>query len=257
MDYQAQQPLGRGGRETAGATAWTGGGPTLPTTGQEPYPDVMRSRGARKRVPFLALFLAILFSVSSSLQAQQEQRRSRRPTEEQKKAAKLEEVASRLNRLTARSDVTPENLFLHEQITVLQERARVAPAGSYLLDRLESAMEDLLDASERIAPPESGRGDRGEPVGEEAQRRTARDLERTYFRLQQGDYFAGQAQESNAAQYVLTARRLYQQARVAYDAADYRRARRLAEAARQIISALESLAQAAVPLPQPPRLPEG
>jgi hypothetical protein len=226
------------------------------TTSPRYRADRMGSRSAQKPVQPLALFLAVLLVAPSSLQAQGEQRRSRRPTEEQKKAEMLEKVSNRLSRLTARSDLTPEHLFLHDQVAALTERARAAAAGSYLLDRLGSAMEDLLDASELITPPESAGRDR-EEAGEEAQRRTARDLERTYFRIQQGDYFAGQAQESNAAQYVLTARRLYQQARAAYDSAGYRRARRIAEAAREVISALESLAQAAVPVPQPPRLPEG
>jgi hypothetical protein len=63
------------------------------------------------------------------------------------------------------------------------------------------------------------------------------------------------SQEIGAAGYLLTARRLYQVARAAFDTSDYRRARQFAEAARDVISGLESLAQAAVPIPVPPTLP--
>ena len=200
------------------------------------------------------LVLVLFFSPARELQAHQEGRRSRR--DEERKAERLAEASQRLARLSSRADLNVENRFLHEQVSLLVERSRQSPAGSHLLDRLESAIDDLLDASEDIV---DARGDREESDADAAEtnRRTARDLERTYFRLMQGDYFARQSQEDNAGEYVLTARRLYQQARVAYDNADYRGARRLAEAAREVISGLESLAQAAVPVPEPPALLPG
>jgi hypothetical protein len=141
------------------------------------------------------------------------------------------------------------------------DRSRRAAAGSYLLDRLESAMDDLLDAGEEILESrldlreQQGNRDRRQNP-DEARRDTVRQLERGYFRIQQGDYFARQSQESDAQEYVLVARRLYQLARAAYDAADYVGARRLSEASERTIDALESLAQAAVPVPEPPRLSE-
>jgi hypothetical protein len=185
--------------------------------------------------------------------AQGDDRRSRR--DEQRKAESIQEISQQLSRLSSRPNLLPENLFLHAQVSALLDRSRQAAAGSYLLDRLESAMDDLLDASEHILESSDERGSRRETTDEE-NRRTAKDLERTYFRITQGDYFAEQSRESNATEYVLTARRLYQQGRAAYDAADYRRSRRLAEAAQEVISGLESLAQAAVPTPEPPRLSE-
>jgi hypothetical protein len=201
-----------------------------------------------------SIFILILLAgTATHLQAQRSERQIRR--DEERKMESLREVSARLNRLSSRPNLVQENRFLHEQASALAERSRQAPAGSYLLARLESAIDGLLDASEHILESSDTPRDRLENSGEE-NRRTARELERTYFRITQGDYFAAQSRENNAREYVLTARRLYQQARAAYDASDYRHARRLAEAGQEIISALESLAQAAVAAPEPPRLPE-
>jgi hypothetical protein len=201
----------------------------------------------------MSFTLLLLVGVATNLSAQGNERRSRR--EEQRKEENLRENVERLSRLTSVPNLVQENRFLHDQASSLLERSRQAPAGSYLLDRLESAIDDLLDASEHIRESAQDRPVRN--ADPEENRRIARDLERTYFRITQGDYFARQSQESNAGEYVLTARRLYQQARASYDAADYRRARLLGQAAHEVISGLESLAQAAVPVPEPPRLPEG
>lgn len=199
----------------------------------------------------LSVVFALLFATSLSLGAQSDTRRSRRT--EERKADSLKRISRQLDRLSSRTDLAQEHRFLYGQVSALLARSRQAAAGSYLFFRLESAMERLLDASEQILEAGHER-DRNEST-QEVMRRAARDLERTYFRIQQGDYFAQQSQESSAPEYVLTARRLYQLARAAYDARDYGRARDLAEASREVITALESLAQAAVPIPEPPRLP--
>ena len=189
-------------------------------------------------------------------------RRSDRGTPEQRKMQMIAEVSQRLSRLSSRPELlTQENRSLAQKVSTLLERSRQAPAGSYLLDRLESAMDDLLDASENILESRSGRGDRQgnrdrEPDPDEVRRSTARELERSYFRIQQGDYFARQSQESDASEYGILSRRLYQLARAAYDASNFSGARDLSDASRKVIDALESLAQAAVPVPDPPRLPE-
>ena len=143
----------------------------------------------------------------------------------------------------------------HDRISELLGRAREAPAGSYLFDRLHSAIDDLLDASrelQRIREPDED--EEGEDRESDAQRETARDLERTYFRVQQGEYFGEQSGEPDAGDYVRLAQRLYQQGRSAYDKGRYWRARRYADAAREVIDGLEGLAQAAVRIPELPRL---
>jgi hypothetical protein len=165
------------------------------------------------------------------------------------------DTVHRLRVLTAATDITPENTFLHEQVAVVLERCRRAPAGSFLVERLSLAMNDLLDASGRII--EAKRNPPSDDRSEDMRFDMARDLERTYFRIQQGDYFARQSQGASGGQYVRVARRLYQVARAAYDDREYARVRLLSEASRDIIMAVERLAQAEMGVPDPPRLPEG
>jgi hypothetical protein len=210
-----------------------------------------------------ALTLALILAAAPGLAAQGG-RRDRRTPEEQK-AENIREATQRLSRLAARTDLTPENRTLNQKATALVDRSRNAPADSYLLDRLESAVDDLLDASEQIIEarlPGGGNGGRGGDRGrirtpDEARRETVRELERSYFRIQQGDYFARQSQEADANDYLVVSRRLYQLARAAYDSGDYGAAHGFAEASEAVIQGLESLAQAAVPVPVPPQLPEG
>lgn len=163
-------------------------------------------------------------------------------------------AAYRLAVLSSRANLSPENVFVHEQAGSLLERWRKAAPGSFLAGRLELATTDLLNASEHILASRepSNTGD----ASEETRRLIARDLERTYFRIQEGDYFSRQSQEAQAPQYVQIARRLYQLARAAYDDKLYARVRRLSDASREVISALERLAQAGKGVPDPPRLPE-
>lgn len=71
----------------------------------------------------------------------------------------------------------------------------------------------------------------------------------------QAEYFAGLSGESDAGAWVKHARALYQQGRSAYDAQQSRRARKLAEAAALVVSALQLLAQARASSQEPPRLP--
>jgi hypothetical protein len=165
------------------------------------------------------------------------------------------DAVGRLRLLTSRADLTPESVFLHEQVGALIERCRRAPAGSFLVERLDLALKDLLDASERIVDARIGRPN--DDRSEEMRFLMARDLERTYFRIQQGDYFARQSQGSSGSQYVRIARRLYQIARAAYDEREYARVRLLSAASRAIIMSVERLAQAEMGVPDPPRLPEG
>ena len=218
------------------------------------YNTVSEKEHELRYLSFNLTFCALaLLLATPTLHAQRGDRRFR--SEEQRKTENIETNARRLDVLNSQTSQPPEAVFLRLQISDLLNRARQAPAGSYLFDRLDSAVDNLLDASEDILElPRDGRNRRENP--EQDTRRAARDLERAYFRITQGDYFANQSRESNAAEYVMTARRLYQQARAAFDAQDARRARRLADAAQEVISGLESLAQAAVPIPEPPRLPE-
>jgi hypothetical protein len=179
-------------------------------------------------------------------------RASRQEREERKKKERLEELSKDLRKLTGTRAPSAEQTFLHERASALLVRAGQAAAGSHEFDRVRRAVDDLLEASEEIfkarQPP--SREEKEEDDLEE----TARRLERTYFRIQQGDYFARLSGEPDGGAYVQHAKRLYQQSRSAYDARELRKARRLAEASSEIIGALERLAQARVPIPEPPRI---
>ena len=205
----------------------------------------------RDKMPRRALVLLLATSLLSSAPLPADEKKS----DEQEKVEDLNEQTDRLNRLASKPDLSEEQLFLHARVSELLDRARQAPAGSYLFDRLDSAIDDLLDSSgrlQRIKTPDDDveREDRES----EAQRRTARDLERTYFRVQQGEYFGEQSGDPKAGEYVRLAQRLYQQGRSAYDSGKYWRARQLADAAREVVDSLEGLAQAAVRIPELPRL---
>jgi hypothetical protein len=173
---------------------------------------------------------------------------------EERKLKELNESSERLNRLASGSAVSEEQLFLHERVQELIVRAREIEAGSYLFARLAEAMDDLLDASEELRDARRDRRDDDDDDEQEAQERTARDLEQTYFRVRQGNYFAEQSGDPQGKSYVRLAHRLYQQARAAYDGKRYGQARDLADAAREVIEGLENLAQAAVRIPDPPKL---
>lgn len=172
---------------------------------------------------------------------------------EEKKLEELDGLSKRLNRLASDSELSGEQRFIHDRVGELMKRAREEPGDSYLFGRLEEAIDDLLDASDELRDSRRARNDDGDDKDRERER-TARDLEQTYFRVQQGDYFAKQSGDPHARDYVRTSQRLYQQARAAYDAREYRRSRHLADAAEEVIAGLENLAQAAVRIPNPPKL---
>jgi hypothetical protein len=194
---------------------------------------------------WIGCVLALLAALSCAITAAQQDRKRERKQEE-----KLQEMSRKLHRRLTRSGAAPEHDFLHARVAAILERARGARADDYVFDRLLRAADDLLEASEELF--ESRTPERQPP--DASQREAALDLQRYYFRVRQADYFAKLSREPDARLYVQHARSLYQQARRAYDAQQYRRARKLGEAAAEIVSALEKLAQAAVRIPEPPRL---
>ena len=191
------------------------------------------------------LALALLLCLGTATADGNQSRSSRA---ERNKIEDLDDLSRRFNRQTAFRNLSPETEFLHARATALMDRARQAEAGSYLFGRLENTIDNLLDAVEEIAESEETGDD------DDTQERAAKDLERAYFRVRQGDYFARMSTEGDSKAYVKTAQALYQKGRGAYEMKQYRKARRLAEAARDVIDALEDLAQAAVRIPDPPQL---
>jgi hypothetical protein len=174
---------------------------------------------------------------------------------EEKKLEELDDLTRRLNRLAADAGLVDEQRFLHDRIGELLQAARETPGDSYLFGRLDAAIDDLLDASDELRDARRPRNNDDDDGDKDKDReRTAHELEQTYFRVTQGEYFARQSRDAHGNDYVRTAQRLYQQARAAYDAREYGRARHLADAAQEVIEGLENLAQAAVRIPEPPKL---
>lgn len=201
---------------------------------------------ARRTIVFLLAALLASFATAAD-------RKKKSP--EQEKLEDLNDLSRRYNKLASDAGLSEEQQFIHERVAELMDRAREAPAKSYIFDRLESAIDDLLDGSEDIRKVREPDEDEAKEDRErDAQSRTARWLERAYFRVKQGDYFGEQSGDPQARDYVRVAGRLYQHGRQAYDGGRFWRARRYADAAREVIDGLESLAQAAVPVPEPPKL---
>lgn len=174
---------------------------------------------------------------------------------EEKKIEDLNDLSKRLNKLASKQGETEDQRLLHEWVAELMARARKAPAGSYVFDRLESAIDAFLDASDELESlrfPDDDWED--EDRENSAKQRTARELEKAYFRVKQGDYFAKQTGDRGAGDYVRLARRLYQLGRRTYDNGRYWHARRFAGSAREVIEGVEDLAQAAVRVPDLPKL---
>jgi hypothetical protein len=163
---------------------------------------------------------------------------------------KQEEIRKASRKLSGFGRNDADLSFIRDRGQELLLRAEQAPAGSYLFERLIDAVDDLVDAGEELAKA----GDSGDSGKQPDAAETARHLERTYFRVTQADYYARISADPNGPGYVAAARRLYQAARREYDSGNYRRARRLARAAGELVDTLENLAQAAVRVPDPPKL---
>ena len=142
--------------------------------------------------------------------------------------------------------------FLLRETQRLMERSRTVSASSYKFERMLEAVDDLLDAREDLLAAGRDRQDRQQE--EESRADTAKRLERAYFRVQQGEYFARLSADKQAPGYVLRSRQLYQKGRAAYDREDFKRANKLASASSELVNVLENLAQAAVRKPEPPEL---
>jgi len=200
----------------------------------------------------LILFLSGLapaFPAQSPLHMEQRGQRGRdnRDWSGRSGPERLEFLEKMLSWRTNAPDPTPETIFLNTQAEGLLDRARQLEGSSFQFDRLTSAVENLLRASERIAS--AGKASR---IDDTERRDASILLQKCYFRVQQAEYFAGISHEKAAKKYVTYTRSLYQQARVAYDARQYERARLLGDASSLIVMALENIAHASLKIPDPP-----
>lgn len=167
----------------------------------------------------------------------------------------------RLRQLEARVKGLPEApaadqtaVFLARESRRLLDRSRALPPASYEFDRITDALDDLLEAREQLTKAREETGAISRERDQDPQGRTARRLERTYFRVQQAEYFAALTRDEEAPVYVARIRQLYQEARAAYDRSAYVQSQRLADVSSELVEVLEKLAQAAVRRRDPPRL---
>lgn len=177
--------------------------------------------------------------------------KERRRTELEKQQEKIHSLKRKLARQAAAASQSEEQKFLQARAAALLERLKPSEQERYRFDRLSRAVHELLEASEEIQEAREPEKRQGTGDREEA----SRALQRHYFRVRQAEYFAALCGEADAAAYVKHSRALYQQGRSAYDAGQYRRARKLGEAASLVVSALEHLAQAKLSAAEPPPLP--
>jgi hypothetical protein len=134
------------------------------------------------------------------------------------------------------------------RVSKLLEQAKEARENPFRFERLLYASNALLNAGDFIS---WSRKTNPTPQDKDFWGAIGMALQGCYFRVQQADFFAPLSGEKNSEQYTKLARSLYQQARGAYDAHDYQKAKNLADASESIVIALESIAQAAIPMPKP------
>jgi len=157
----------------------------------------------------------------------------------------LEETTKRLEKSKNISQQGPELEFFNARASDLLERAKASRDNFFRFDRFISAANAILEASDRMvwlrkverAPQEQDFWGAGFM------------LPSCYFRVRQAEFFASLSGEKNSEQYVAWSKSFYQQARVAFDAHEYQRARLYGDASSLIVFALECIAQAAVQMP--------
>ncbi|HSW38444.1 MAG TPA: hypothetical protein VLL97_03005, partial [Acidobacteriota bacterium] len=157
----------------------------------------------------------------------------------------LEATAKRLERAKKTTHSDPDIVFLKTKTSDLVDQAKQWTNNQFRSGRLVMAANALLDAADRI-------------VWSRAVEQRAREkdvwgagfiLQGCYFRVRQADYFAMLSGDKDSGQFVTLSRSLYQQARSAYDAGQFQRARLLGDASSFIVFSLESIAQGVTPDP--------
>jgi hypothetical protein len=157
----------------------------------------------------------------------------------------LDATTKRLEKSKSITQSGTEFETLYARAAELLDQAKKAKDNQFRFDRLIGAVNSLLDAGDKIL------------WARKIERLTQEKdfwgagfvLQGAYFRTRQADYFAEVSGETNSEQYVTLSRSLYQQARSAYDANEFQRARLLAEASSFIVFSLECIAQSTIPDP--------
>jgi hypothetical protein len=136
--------------------------------------------------------------------------------------------------------------ILQSKASDLLKRSKQAGDNLFKYERLLNASNALLDAAYGIIL--SRKADR---VPQDFWG-VNKSLQYFYPRVQQAGFLANMSGEKNSEQYVTLVKTLYHQAQSACDAHEYQKAKYLADASSSILTALESIAQAAIPAPAAP-----
>jgi hypothetical protein len=160
----------------------------------------------------------------------------------------LDETTKRLEKSKSISQPGPEIEFLQARASDLLERAKTSRENFFRFGRFIAAANAMLEASDRMI------------LLRKAERTPQEQdfwgagfmLPGCYFRVRQAEFFASLSGEKNIEQYVTWSKSFYQQARVAFDAHEYQRARLYGDASSFIVFALECIAQATVQMPDAP-----
>lgn len=157
----------------------------------------------------------------------------------------LEETTKRLEKLKNTSQPGPELEFLNGRASDLLDRAKASRDNLFRYGRFIAAANAMMEASDRMVW-----------LRKVERAPQAQDfwgagfmLPSCYFRARQAEFFASLSGDKNSDQYVTWSKSFYQQARVAFDAHEYQRARLYGDASSFIVFALECIAQATVQMP--------
>ncbi len=160
--------------------------------------------------------------------------------------ASIKDAGKKIDLIKDLSKPGPDIEFLQARASDLLKRSTQERENFFKCERLLNATNALLDAAYGLY---SSRKTDHVPLDFW---NVSRALPGVHFRVQQAGFFANMSGEKNSEQYITLARSVYQQARSAYDAHEYQKAKYLADASWSIVTALESIAQATIPPPKSP-----
>jgi hypothetical protein len=160
----------------------------------------------------------------------------------------LEETGKRLDKAKKITQPGPEIEYLCARASELLEKARQSRDNYFRSGRFIFAANAMLDAGDRILwvrKLERGSQEKDYYGG------TGMFLQGCAFRVRQADFFASLIGEKYTDQYIAWSKNFYQQARTAYEAHEYQKAKLLGEASLSIVWALECIAQTTIPSDAP------
>jgi hypothetical protein len=159
-----------------------------------------------------------------------------------------EETGKRLEKARKIAQPGPEIEFLCARTSELLEKAKQSRDNYFRSGRFLFAANAMLDASDRILwvrKLERGAQEQDYWGG------IGMLLQSCSFRVRQADFFASLIGDKSTDQYIAWSKNFYQQARSAYEAREYQKAKLFGEASLSIVWALECIAQATVPSDAP------